>query len=365
MSAARAPRWAVLIGGQPVPVISARVTTNVITIADDFEAVLPISVKPLGLTYGQFLAATSMQAEVRVGFPANPDSWSASELTQLIYADVDQITADPVKGTITITGRDLTRRFIDTKSPEKYQNLTPSDIATKLAAQQGLKAQVTPTPGGAKAGRFYAIDHVRPTVNESQWDLLTFLAQELNWVTYVQGDTLYFGPLQQPGQNDFVIVAPKDGSSVISMKLSRSLTVARDVIVKVRSWNQSQAKGFTVTAKAIRTIKTDIAGNRPGLTPLLGGNAQLYTYTIPNLTPDKAQTKANELLQNITRHELRVQVVMPGDVQPTKGQTIRIKGTDSVFDQSFYPFEIVREMDLTSGFTMTISMKNHSPQSTV
>ncbi|MFD2271423.1 hypothetical protein ACFS07_10485 [Undibacterium arcticum] len=40
-------------------------------------------------------------------------------------------------------------------------------------------------------------------------------------------------------------------------------------------------------------------------------------------------------------------------------------GTGTAFDQTYYPESIVREMDLTGGYTMTIKAKNHSPQSVI
>lgn len=365
----RYPRWCVLLGGTPVVPVSARVTTNVMYLADELEVVLCASKKPLGMAWPQWAAYTSMQCEVRVGFPSDPLNWSADELTPLIFGDVDQIVVDPVADTITLQGRDLTRRFIDNRTPQKWQNLTPSQIATQLAQQNGLKAQVTATPGNTKAGRFYSIDHVHLTTTQTQWDLLTYLAQQLGWVCYVQMDTLVFGPPVPEGQNDFVVQAPDPHNPVqtqlMRLQFARNLTVAKDIIVQVRSWNAKQAKGFSVEAKAQRNVKTTLAGARPGMNPNIGGSAQIYSYTIPGLTVEEAQAKANALLMDISRQELRVQIDMPGDLQPSKGQVIRLKGTGSVFDQAFHPFEVTRTMDLQQGFRQSILCKNHSPESTV
>lgn len=364
MSELRNPRWAVLIGGTVVPAESAKVRTNTLYAADEFEIVLAANKKPLGLTWGEWASLNSIQAEIRVGFPANPSNWNLSELTPLIFGDVDQVTVDPVKGLISLSGRDLSRRFIDTKSPKKYPNLTPSQIAEQLAKEQGLKVKVTPTPGNAHAGRFYSIDKVQLSLNESQWDLLTYLAQQLGWLCYVQVDTLVFGPPVDPGENEFVITAPKHDSDVMTMELAHNLTVARGIIVKVHSWNSKQAKGFTQTAKASPNVTTNLSGRRPGLSQAAGGDAQVYNFTIPNLTAADAQDRANALRDQITKHELRVQVEMPGELNPTKGQIVRIRGSESVFDQAFYPFEVVRDMNLHDGFRMSMILKNHAPLTT-
>lgn len=367
--AIRAPRWCVMLGGSPVIPVSASVTTNVMFLADQFEIVLAASSNPLGMAWPQWAAYTSMQAEVRVGFPADPRNWSPNELTPLIFGDVDQIVVDPVADTITLSGRDLTRRFIDQKTAQKWQNQTPSQIAQTLATQNGLKAQVTATPGNTKAGHFYSLDHVHLTTTETEWDLLTYLAQQLGWVCYVQMDTLYFGPPATPGQNDYIVTAPQPGQSlqtdVVGIEFARNLTLAKGVIVQVRSWNAKQAKGFTVKAKANPTVATQLAGSRPAMSQANGGGAQVYSFTIPGLTAAEAQDRANSLLAQISKQELRVQIQQPGDIYPSKGQIIRIKGSGSIFDQAFYPFEIHRSMNLHSGFSMSILAKNHSPQSTV
>lgn len=361
----KAPRWCVLIGGTPLIPVSARVTTNPMFLADEFEVVLTASSNPLGMAWPQWCAYTSMQVEVRTGFPSDPSNWSPDELTPMIFGDVDQVQVDPVADTITLTGRDLTHRFIDTKTAEKWQNQTPSQIAQSLALLQGLQAQVTPTPGNTKAGRFYSIDHVHLTTVQTQWDLLTYLAQQLGWVCYVQIDTLVFGPPQTPGTGDYIVTAPASGvqSDVLRIQFARNLTIARDVIVKVRSWNAKQAKGFTATATANRSVKSALAGSRAGTQQQAGGSAQTYLYTVPGLTLVEAQNLAMARLTEISRQELRVQIQQPGDVAPSKGQIVRIKGSGSVFDQPFYPFEVTRTMDLQQGFAMSILAKNHSPQS--
>lgn len=363
----KAPRWCVMLGGKPVVPVSARVTTNVMFLADEFEVVLAASAKPLGMDWTQWAAYTSVQTEVRAGFPANPAQWTADELTPLVFGDVDSIDVDPVADTITLSGRDLTRRFIDQKTPQKWQNQTPSQIAAQLAAANGLKAQVTATPGNKRAGLFYSVDHVHITTSQTQWDLLTYLAQQLGWVCYVQIDTLVFGPRAPGGQGDYIVKAPDFSkptpTDLMHLSFARNLTIARDVIVQVRSWNAKHAKGFTATAKATRNVKTTLAGSRPGTSQAEGGNAQTFVYTIPGLTLADAQQRATSLLADISRQELRANIVQPGDIAPSKGQPIRIQGTGSVFDQVFYPFEITRTMDLESGFHMSILAKNHSPQS--
>lgn len=372
MTPIRQPRWAVKVGGKlAVGAVSVTLTTNVMFTADTFQVILAASAKPLGMDWAAWVVAMHDDVEVRAGFPADPLHWTADELPMIFWGESDSIEVDPVADTITLTGRDLTARFIDKKVIAKFPNLTPSQIAAQFAAEYGMQTEITPTT--TKAGRFYQIDHVQMSTTETQWDLLTFLAQQLNWDCYVFGKTLYFGPKPAPNTNVFVIQAPtgrpQETTNVIGIQFARSFTVARDVIVQVRSWNTKFAKGFTKTAKSSFSVKTPLVGQEGGVSPGDAGNAQIYSYTIPRLTPNQALQKAQALLEQITRHELRVQIQMAGDVIPGKAQPIHIQGSGSIFDQHYWPFQITRTMQTSPNgadeFSMEIHAKNHSPQSVV
>ena len=111
---------------------------------------------------------------------------------QLITGQVDDAELDLVARTITLTGRDLSSRFLDSKTAEKFQNQTASQIATTLAARHGLTADVTPLT--TKAGTYYEIDHAVLTREQTEWDLLVYLAEREGFDVWVTGTTLHFKP---------------------------------------------------------------------------------------------------------------------------------------------------------------------------
>jgi hypothetical protein len=91
-----------------------------------------------------------------------------------------------------VSGRDLTAAFIDAKTTIQYQNLTSSQIASQLAISHGMSFSGPTTT--TVAGTFYAYDRVSMTDQRSEWDLLTWLAQQEGFQCYVKGTTLYFEP---------------------------------------------------------------------------------------------------------------------------------------------------------------------------
>lgn len=140
----------------------------------------------------------------------------------------------------------------------------------------------------------------------------------------------------------------------------QNVLAGRDVKVTVRSWNQKQKKGFTVTANRVK-----VKNKTTSKVARAVGPPQQYSFFFPNMTPDEAQRKANQLLRDISEHEMNLSVSIPGD--PAAGPTVmyRLDGTGTAFDQLYYPSSVVHSYDEGSGYRTSIRGKNSSPESTV
>ena len=293
--------------------------------------------------------------------------WAASEddevtilagvdglLLPLMTGQVDEAEYDVVGRTVTLTGRDLSARFLDHKTSEKFQNLTASEIAQQLALRRGLDSDVTATKD--KAGKYYQIDHVTLSNEQTEWDLLCYLAEREGFDVWVAGTTLFFQP-PPAGQTPYVLLwsdRPNYASNCTALSLTRSQTLAKDVIVKVKSWNQAQEEAFTVT------VKTAKAKTREK-----GGEAQVYSYTVPNLSRAQAQKYAERTAAQITKHERTLSASLPGDSLLTTRRTVQLVGTGTDWDQVYFPETVTRRLSLAEGYTMELRAKNHSPQDTV
>lgn len=360
LSNATTPRGEVSINGINVPFISFKVDNNTYYVADTFRVDIPASDLPANLTTIMLSYTPQLLVDIRAGFPDIPTQFSDAGLTELFYGQADDFSFDPIEGLITLSGRDLTARFIDNKTTEKFVNLTSSQIATQLATRRSLTPIVTATT--TKVGKYYEIDQTRLTKEMTEWDLLTYLAREENFVVYVQGQNLYFTPPPQESKTPYVIQfnQPFFGSgtasgNTVNLMLSRNLTLAKDVIVEVRSWNQKQAKAFTVRATATHNKNTVLSGAAQP-----AGDAQTYVYTYPNLTKEQATQKAQQLLRDISKHEMKLRATLPADSILDKTQIIKLSGTGTAWDQIYYPDSIIREFSF-SGYDMTVTAKNHSP----
>lgn len=360
----RQPRSVLKVGG--VEIASAfvwEVDSNTFYEADTFRAT--IATKGLPANYGVdwWYAQDQLDIEIFVGFPANPDSFTSADLTSIFFGQVEDDEWNPRDGKIEISGRDLTAELIDTKTSETYPNLTASEIAAKLAQAHGLTPSVTATT--TKAGKFYQIDTIRQQDERSEWDLLTWLAKEEGFVVFVQGRTLHFRPKPAEGDPAYLIQytpatdAPDDAPLTdIQFRCNRSL--ARDLRVTVKSWSSKQKRGFTKTAQATRRRNRVLRNAGRPVTPI-----QDYSYTIPNLTPDQAQQRAQKILEDLSRHERALTLEGPADNVLSLTHVIKVAGTGTTYDQAYYPDSIVRSGGPEVGYRWSVQAKNHSPESEV
>lgn len=342
----RTPTVRLLANGQPIAgVIEAEVTANNHYASDRFFARVALG-GDTASTASFWAAAPGIMVDVQF-------SLDGVRFYSLLQGLVDSVVLDPVAGLVTIEGRDLTAALIETRTQEAFTNRTSSEIATLVAQRHGLTPAVTATT--TPVGRYYQNEHDRITLNQfsraaTEWDLLVFLARQEGFDIFVQGTTLYFGPAQQA--SDVRVVQPTDLSD---LRLQRSLTLARDIEVTVKSWNSRQKNAFSQTAKA--------AGRRSSGGGGLGPQPpQRYVLVRPNLTPDQALQLAQRKLAELTQHERVIEATMPGELTITPRSQIVLSGTGTEFDQAYFVDVIERSLNPRSGFTQRIRAKNTSPR---
>jgi phage protein D len=338
------------------------VDNNNFASADTFSVTFALSALPSDRDANWLSQQKQLRVELFAGVPSDPSSWTAAELTRRIVGTVDNVDIDPVAGTAHLSGRDFTQRLIDEKSTAKFQNKTASQIATELATKHGLTPVVTKTT--TVVGKYYQIDREHMQNARTDWDLLCQIARTEQFVVYVRGEELHVEPRPSQSAAPYVITwtAPDSrtgyaSSNVERIKFERALTVAKGVIVVVRSWNDADQAAYTATypKKARTTASPGQAWSGP----------QTYYYSVPNLTQEKVEQLAQAKHAEITQHEMKVEFELPAAGNDTLDITsvVRIAGTGTPFDQLYFPDSLRRELSFTGGYTLTVSAKNHAPDS--
>ncbi len=348
LSDVRAPRLRLVANGQLVPgAIEAEVVSNNHYAADRFRAALAIG--PSGAA--AWAAADQLEVEIAVSIDG------PRGFVPLVGGLVDTVEIDPVANTVSVTGRDRTALLIEARTQESFPNRTASEIAALLAGRHGLRADVVATT--TPVGRYWEGERTRLSLGEfaratTEWDLLVALARQEGFDVWVAGDTLHFRPPQtRPGAEAALRAVAVRGrpANVTALRLQRSLTLARDIEVVVKSWNAQRRTAFTQTARARRR-----QGERRG-------PVQRYVYIVPNLTEGEALALAQRKLAELTRHERVITADMPGELNLAPRMMLRLEGTRTGFDQDYWIDEIVRHVDIRRGFTQRLRAKNASVDS--
>jgi phage protein D len=367
LSQARNPRALIKINDITVREIEyIEYVENNFYLSDSFHVKLPLYNLQEALTIEYWLSQPAMLVELFAGFPQDPLNYGIGDLQSWILGGINnlQIRVFDNGGYAEFDGFDLSKKFIDNKTTEKYPNQTASFVATTLANKEGLTPVVTPTT--QKVGYYYTQDYVQLQTQVTEWDLLVYLAQKEGFQVFVRGKSLYFQPQPVQSTNPYLLqattlengqLASFNGESLV---VSRNLNYARDVIVEIRSWNAKTGR-VHVRASATPNKKTALSAAAQPV-----GEAQTFSYTIPGLTKQQALIQAQKILQDITLHERLLEARLPGDNLLRKDSVIQLQGVSASADQVYYPDTITRRIStMGEGYTMEVRAKNHSPQSVV
>lgn len=336
-------------------VYEVEVTNNSHFAADTFRISAAINKLPPSLGIDYWGASVGDELEIFAGFK---DATDQGQSASLIYGQVDDVEIDIVGRTMILQGRDLSARFLDTKTAEYYEDKTASEIAEILAEDHGMEANVKPTE--VRVGGYYEYYHTRMTTDQSEWDLLTFLAEQETYDLWVTKKTLNFQPPVPDNADPYVLLWSDKGqgdrvANFETLKLQRSQTLAKDVKVIVKSWNQDQETVIVAENHRIGAAKNQRAG----------GAAQEYTFYPPNLTKEQADKFANAKAEDITKHERVISGTLPGDNLLTNRSLIKLVGTGTSWDQSYNVQSVTRRISVDHGYTMEFRAKNHSVQNTI
>jgi phage protein D len=317
--------------------------------ADTFRVTAALSALPpqFGISYWD--KSFGDELEVRGGFATDAPT------PLLVYGQVDDVEVDPILRTLTLSGRDLSARMIDTKTTVTYQDQRASDIVTQIAKNHKLTPNVQQTAFRV-TGTFYEILNAMHLQGRSDWDLLTILAEHEGFDLWVSGHTLNFQPPLALTADPYLLLWSdlRQGnreSNMLSLKLRRSETIARDVVVNVISWNQAQGRTFKATLRKSQANKTSKQSSV---------NPQIYNFWPPNLDQVQVNQFANARAEEITRHERSIHATLPGDgLLKTRGM-VKLVGTGSAWDQAYYPDIVHRTISVEQGYIMELAAKNHS-----
>ncbi len=351
----RAPRGSVTVNGRRLDrlLLECDVTNNGYFSPDSFNAVFALEdAGPDGLAF--WADTDDLEAEVFVGLGEDtPPSIS------VFAGRVDDIAFDFRGRHVTVSGRDYSADLMEAQTTEKWPNRTASEIATELAGRRGLTPVVTATT--VRSGSYYQIEHARLSDETTEWNLLSYLAEQEGMDVYVKGRELHFKPppdARGAARWSLRYKPSQDGAppelAAAGFKLRQSKTISREISVKVVSWNSKQNRAFTVTRSTTLRSKGS-SGASTARTP--------YVFRIPGLTEEQAIREAERRLADITKHHRALDYDGPGHPDIDIRTIVALSGTGTSFDQDYRLTEIRRSISQDGGLSMHFHAQNLPPES--
>ena len=141
------------------------------------------------------------------------------------------------RGTLTCRGYDRSHRLHRTRKTTTYQNVTDSDVASRLAAGAGLQPKVGSTP---------IVYPYLIQANQTDWEFLLERAQRIGYRLYVEGRELHFEP---PPASPPVNTTLNWGMELVRFQ-GRVSTIDQPTEVTVRGWDPKSKQAIVGIANS-------------------------------------------------------------------------------------------------------------------
>lgn len=234
-------------------------------------------------------------------------------------------------GTFTVVrGYDLGHRLMRRRRVAAYQNQTASDIARKLAAQDGVPiGRIEPTR---------TVYEFISQSNVTDWDFLARLADENGMVMSVDAHGRFRFAEPKPASG---APAPSTGGEKSPLVLQgghdilrlRAAVTASDQVGKVetRGWDVAQRKELSHVSPALANAGLAI-GLAPGDAAGAFGAAGLVETSVPYDKAAEVKRASDALADDVTGSFAEVEVVAWGDPRLRPGVAVALADTGKPFE---------------------------------
>jgi phage protein D len=261
-------------------------------------------------------ASFALGADLDVSFVAPTGSSPVSVFTgQVASLEPEFDTSEAV---FAIRGYDRSHQLNRTRNTAAYQQMAYSDIAHKLAGANGLSGGTIGSSGGP-------VPFVQQS-NETDWEFLWRLADEIGFDVHVSGQKLNFLPSGGPSGGSPVRLVWGEG--LLSFR-PRATAVQQVKEVTVRGFDPATKQPIEATAQASQAGAA-IGLKRPQASTALGGG----TVTIadrPVATSAQATALAKSIAAQLGEAFVEAEGNALGDPALTAGAKVEVEGVGTRF----------------------------------
>ncbi|MDP2710303.1 MAG: VgrG-related protein [Solirubrobacteraceae bacterium] len=253
-------------------------------------------------------------ARVELTFAATGASSPADAFTGEVATIAPQFEGDGC--VLVVRGYDISHKLNRTRNTRTFQDMTASDIASKLIAEAGLPAAVEPTRD------VYPFEQQS---NETDWDFLWRLAVRVSHELACAGDTIHF---RRPGAAAGSPVQLRWGEELTAFH-PRATAVAQVDNVTVSGWDPKARRRVTADAQTAQ-LDSRIGLQRDDLARGLGGGTFVVSDEIVS-SQDEADALAQSTLDRLASAWLEADGVSRGNPGIRAGRKVTVAGIGTRF----------------------------------
>ena len=288
-----------------------------------------------------------VKVSVQVAGAAQPEPLISGEVTAL-EAEYD------TGGTFTvIRGYDQTHRFFRGRRTASYQQMTASDIATKIAQRASLQiGEVTSTTT--------VFDHYSQA-GQTDWEVLSALARANNLEVAVRDGKFSFAAPAVAS------AAPAAGGSAntdpLVLQLGKDLLRFRSVLTSAAQVGKVEVRGWDVATKTALTATEDATTKRielPTVTPQklaeAFGNPTYVATDIPYRSQAEVDEAAKALADELASSFAEFEGTARGNPKLRAGASVSIDGLGEPFDGKYTITTSRHRFDPLTGYSTSFSV---------
>ena len=279
-----------------------------------------------------------------VEISAQPEAGGQSRL--LFKGEITAIEPEFGEGTqatLLVRGYDRSHRLHRGTHSKAYLQVTDSDIASRIAQEAGLRAQVDATSE--------VYDHVLQH-NQTHMEFLSERARRIGYEFYVEDRTLHFKQ-------------PSSGGSVLDLEWGRELRSFRPQLTLVEQVDEVIVKGWdpksrqVITGQATRgQAEPQIGESQSGaqLASSAFSNARRAVVNCPVTSQAEADTLAQALCNELSGAFIEAEGVCYGQPELRAGKTIRLTSLGRRFSGTYLVTAATHIYRADSGYTTAFSI---------
>ncbi len=278
-------RVEVTIDGTPLPSDAYRDLTNV-DVHDDLEVPSMFSLRLTSLKNGSVEDSWADDKLFALGGVVEISLGHGDKLELVITGEITGLDLELEAGNVpavVVRGYDMRHRMLRGTKTRSYVEMTDSDIASKIASDQGLSVESI----DSKVKHAYVLQHA-----QSDLEFLRDRALAIGYEVLVKSETLHFRPIGTDEQPTLVLAADRDLLEFFPRMTTRDQVGS----VEVRGWDPKEKRTILGKAKAgENTLTNPDAGAK--LSDEAFGDSVVSEVRLPISSQDEADLYALKQLE--------------------------------------------------------------------